>query len=88
MTPKLPVSLSRQVLLDYLQQHARSDLTGLRDDAELFSSGTIDSFAMVELLAFLEEQTGARLGPEDISIDNFDTVERILAFAAARSQQK
>ena len=56
-----------------------------QDDTELFSTGTIDSFAMVELLVFLEGQIGSKLGPEDISLDNFDTLGRILAFAAARA---
>lgn len=80
------MSLSRKALLDYLSQHTRSDLSDLHDDAELFSSGVIDSFAMVDLMVFLERQTGARLGPEDVSIDNFDTVARIMAFAAAKTK--
>ena len=79
------MSLTRDSLIAYLQGHARADLSKVEDTAELFSTGVIDSFAMVELLVFLESQTGSKLGPQDISLDNFDTVERILAFAAARS---
>ena len=35
---------------------------------------------------FLEKHTGARLGPEDISLDNLDSVQRILAFAASKAK--
>lgn len=78
--------LSRDSLVEYLQGHLRLDLGGVEDDTELFSSGRIDSFAMVDLLVFLEKETGAKLGPEDIDVDNFDSIARILAFAAARER--
>lgn len=78
--------LSRDALIEYLQGHLRIDLRDVGDDTELFSSGRIDSFAMVDLLVFLEKHTGARLGPEDIDVENFDSIRRILAFAAAREQ--
>lgn len=78
--------LSRDSLLEYLQGHLRLDLRGVDDQTELFSSGRIDSFAMVDLLVFLEKHTGAKLGPEDIDVDNFDSIARILAFAAARER--
>ena len=80
------MSLSRDSLLEYLQGHLRLDLRGVDDQTELFSSGRIDSFAMVDLLVFLEKHTGAKLGPEDIDVDNFDSIARILAFAAARER--
>lgn len=78
--------LSKDSLIQYLQGHLRVDLTGVGDDTELFSSGRIDSFAMVDLLVFLEKETGAKLGPEDIDVDNFDSIARILRFAATRER--
>ena len=51
------------------------------DETELFSTGLVDSFAMVDLLVFLEKHTGTKMGPEDITLDNLDSVSRILAFA-------
>jgi acyl carrier protein len=72
--------------LQYLEDSASVDLADIDDNTELFSSGLVDSFAMVDLLVFLEKHTGAKLGPEDISLENFDSVERILAFAAAHQR--
>ena len=57
------MALTRDALVQYLEEKARVDLSGVEDDAELFSSGMIDSFAMVDLLVFLEKHTGTKMGP-------------------------
>lgn len=80
------MALTRDALVQYLEDKARVDLSDVEDDAELFSSGLIDSFAMVDLLVFLEKHTGTKMGPEDITLDNLDSVGRILAFASEHSQ--
>lgn len=80
------MALTRDALVEYLTEHAGADMDGVTDDAPLFSSGMVDSFAMVDLLMFLEKHTGTKLGPEDIDLDNLDTLERILAFVAARKK--
>jgi hypothetical protein len=36
-------------------------------------------------MMFLEQHTGTKLGPEDINLDNLDTVAHILEFAAEKS---
>ena len=80
------MALTKQELLEYLSNHARDDLSEVTEDTELFSSGLIDSFAMVDLLLFLEKHTGTRLGPEDIDLDNLDTIGRIIKFAESRKR--
>jgi acyl carrier protein len=80
------MSLTRDSLMEYLVGHAHVDPSAIQDETELFSSGLVDSFAMVDLLQFLEKHTGARMGPEDISLDNLDSVQRILAFAASKAK--
>ena len=80
------MALTRDALVQYLEDKARVDLSGVDDEAELFSSGMIDSFAMVDLLVFLEQHTGTKMGPEDITLDNLDSVGRILAFASEHAR--
>ena len=79
------MSLTRDALIEYLVAHAQVEPGAVEDTTELFSSGLVDSFAMVDLLQFLEKHTGTRMGPEDISLDNLDSVQRILAFAASKA---
>lgn len=56
-------------------------------DAEsgLFSSGVLDSVAMLQLIAFVEEEAGIRVRPEDVTLDNFDSAVRIARFAESQS---
>ena len=79
------MALSRDDLLQYLKADLRVDTSAIEDTTPLFSSGTIDSFAIVELMLFLEKSTGAKLSPDEITLDNLDTVQQILEFAAART---
>lgn len=78
------MALTKSDLLEHLADHARDDLSQVREDTELFSTGLIDSFAMIDLLLFLEKHTGAKLGPEDMDVDNLDTIGRILKFVESR----
>ena len=78
------MALTKSDLLEHLADHARDDLSEVTEDTELFSTGLIDSFAMIDLLLFLEKHTGAKLGPEDMDVDNLDTIGRILKFVESR----
>lgn len=80
------MAITRDELLTYLSKKTRADLSKIDDSTELFSSGLIDSFAMVDLLMWLEKKTGARVDPSDISLDNLDTVTRILEYTSSRKR--
>lgn len=45
----------------------------------LFSSGIVDSFGVLELIAFLEDAFTINLDPSQHELEEFDTVEKILA---------
>ncbi|MCA9656597.1 MAG: hypothetical protein KC501_42225 [Myxococcales bacterium] len=80
------MALNRQELRDYLATKTRADFSKVGDDDELFSTGTIDSFAVVDLLTFLEKHTGKSHGLGDVDLDELDSVSRILAFVDAQSK--
>jgi acyl carrier protein len=50
-------------------------------DTELFSRGLIDSLNVVELVTFVEEALGCAIPPADITLENFDSINRIVRFA-------
>lgn len=54
-------------------------------DTPLFSSGALDSVAMLSLIALVEESAGIEIHAEDVTLDNFDSVERIVRFAESRA---
>ncbi len=72
--------LDRQSLVVFLEEEMSIDLAGLSDDEALFSSGLLDSFGMVELMSYIEANAGIRLDPDDVSLQNLDSINRILAF--------
>jgi len=79
------MSLDQSVLHDFLVNELAVDGSNLSSDAPLFSSGLIDSFALVTLLTFVETESGLMISPEDVNLENFDSIGRILDFVA-RSQ--
>jgi acyl carrier protein len=52
----------------------------LTEDTPLFSSNLLDSFSMVNLVRIVEEMTGSRIRPTDLTLENFDSISRILIF--------
>ena len=77
--------IDRSVLVDFLENDLGADLSDIKDDSALFSSGIIDSFALVTLMMHLEREGGFRINPGDVTLDNLDTIERILAFSSRLS---
>ena len=69
-------------LLKYLSDELDIDTSGLEADSPLFSSGVIDSFSLVNLLASIESTCGFRIPATDVTLENFDTAGRISAYVS------
>jgi acyl carrier protein len=78
------MALDREHLRRYLHERQGLEPGDFEDDTLLFSSGLIDSFSMVDLIMFIEDAAGMRVHPAEVTLDNFDSVNRILAFVQAR----
>jgi acyl carrier protein len=78
------MALDRKSLRRFLQEKQGLEPEDFEDDTLLFSSGLIDSFSMVDLIMFIEEAAGFRVHPADVTLNNFDSIDRILAFVEAR----
>jgi acyl carrier protein len=76
--------LDRENLRRYLHEKQGLEPEAFEDDTPLFSSGLVDSFSMVDLIIFIEDTGGVRVHPVDMTLDNFDSIERILAFVETR----
>ncbi len=74
------MSFDRQVLATFLEDEMSLDLSEVTDDDALFSTGLLDSFGMVELMSFIETSANIRLDPGDVTLENLDSVNRILSF--------
>lgn len=74
------VRLTRSQVLEFIEQQLRVDVSGISDDTLLFSSSLLDSLAMVEVIAFVEKTAAVRFEPQDVTLENLDSVSRILSF--------
>ena len=70
----------RDELVQFICEDAGLEGSQFNDDTELFSGGFIDSFTMASLLEFIEEKSGVEVAQSDVTLENFDTISRILSF--------
>jgi acyl carrier protein len=74
------VSLTYQNLRDFLVEELALDGEEITADTLLFSSGLVDSFALVTLMTYIENEGGVTIAPTDVKLENFDSISRILAY--------
>ena len=71
----------RETIANYLCARFRSTIRGgaLAFDAPLISSGIIDSFGVLEVMAFLEDTFGISIDPNRHELTEFESVDSIAA---------
>lgn len=72
----------RQHLTDeYLVDHPDVELS---DDLDLLEADVLDSLGILTLVDFLESTFGIAVEPEDVTLDNFETVRAIADLVASK----
>lgn len=56
----------------------------IKDDEPLISGGLVDSFSLVELQIFIEQQFGVRIEDTELTTDAIDNIDDIVAMIEAR----
>lgn len=61
-------------------------LSGLNvgEQDDLLLSGLVDSIGVMHLVAFIEEETGLRVPPQDVVIEHFANIDAIVHYLEAR----
>lgn len=54
------------------------------DDASFLEEGIVDSVGIMELVLFIEENFGLTVDDEDLTPDNFDSVDRLAEYIKKR----
>jgi len=55
-------------------------------DSDLLLSGAVDSLGVIRITHWMEETTGVVVDPGDVTLDNFQTVNKMAAYLNARVQ--
>jgi len=56
------------------------------DEASFLEEGIVDSVGVMELVAFVEEKFGLKIGDTDVTPDNFDSVGKLAAFIRRKTE--
>jgi acyl carrier protein len=71
-------------LREFLSDELGKDLRTVGPDDSLLESGTIDSVAVMQMVAFLETRFGLKITDDELVPENFDTLGAIAAFVQSR----
>ena len=67
-----------QGVTDYLNENAQNSGAALPANGDdLFKTGVLDSFALVDFIGVLEAETGIKIPDSDVKPTNFQTLEAI-----------
>ena len=64
-----------EILKNFISQDKGIKVDELGNDTSLLESGLIDSVNMVQILSFIEEQFGIKVGDDELVPENFETID-------------
>ena len=74
----------RETLQGFIADELVSDGAAVDLDDNLLADGMIDSLGAVRLVAFIEESFGFQIPPDDLTMENFRTINRLAAYLEPR----
>jgi len=69
------------IIENFLFGHSNNSL---EDDESFLDTGIIDSTGVLQLVGYLEEHFGIAVSDADVTPENLDSVNRVVAFVEAR----
>ena len=71
--------ITKEKILEFITENGGS-IDCVENDTLLFSSSLLDSFTMVSLIMVIESEASITIPPEDITLDNLDSISAILKY--------
>lgn len=76
------MSLTADALLGFIRE--KTDAEDLDGDSPLFSTGELDSVNQLNLIMFVEAEAKITVAQADVTLENFDSVNKILAYVQSQ----
>jgi acyl carrier protein len=80
MTDDIAASLKKYIATEIAKQPDRV----IDADEALLTSGLVDSFHLVDLALFIEDQFGVHIDDVELNAQSFDTLNQLVAFIQSR----
>jgi acyl carrier protein len=71
-------------LLEFVRDEVSIGGIDLRADTDLLLTGAVDSLGVIRITQWLEDSAGIAVDPGDVTLENFQTVDRMVAYARSR----
>jgi acyl carrier protein len=68
-------------LLSFVQDEVCKTTTQLSGDTDLLLSGAVDSLGVIRITQWMTDELGVDVDPSDVTLENFQTVDRMVAYA-------
>lgn len=72
-------------LTSFIQDEIVLDDVAVAGDTDLLLSGAVDSLGVIRITHWMEETAGVEVDPGDVTLDNFQTVEKMVAYLDTRA---
>ena len=79
----IQTALGNYISTSILKQSARK----IKPEESLISSGLIDSFSLVDLALFVEDNFGVHIGDTELNAQTFDTLMQLTALIQSRQSK-
>jgi len=80
MSAEIKTKLSQYIAKEILKNPKRI----IKDDEAILSSGMIDSFHLVDLSLFVENEFGVRINDSELNKETFDSLNQLAALIESR----
>lgn len=74
------MKVTGEKIRDYVVEVLNVPSNEITPDALLFSTGILDSIMLMELISFIEKEGGGKIPARAISLSNFDSINRMIAY--------
>ncbi|MFE9279557.1 phosphopantetheine-binding protein [Paenibacillus glucanolyticus] len=70
-----------QIVMDFVAQNKPLSMTEtLQEDTDLFETGLLDSFSVIEFIMYLENATNKEMPAAEFTLDNIKTMHSIYSY--------
>lgn len=80
MSAEIKTKLSQYIAKEILKNPKRV----IKDDEAIISSGMIDSFHLVDLSLFVENEFGVRIDDSELNKETFDSIDQLTVLIEGR----
>ncbi len=76
--------LQIEQLRNFISEITFTDIEKIKEDTLIFEEGIFDSLGFLSLISFLDEKYGVEVGNDELSEENFESINAIVAYIAKK----